>query len=146
MTGKGTFCGFVASTVLAMVLAGCGDTRAPSDAGSDGGASDVAGDSRAPSDAGSDGGASDVAGDSDSSGSVDTSSDGTVQGLCCAIDETPTCNCRQTGGTRQANGICPAVCDAVPIVEMRFLDENGCPTIKLSNRSCLDPVDASMGD
>jgi hypothetical protein len=75
------------------------------------------------------------------------STEGGAAVVCCEIDERPTCDCRQTGGTRQANGVCPADCDAVPGVVRRFVDENGCPAIELSKMSCLDPIgDASPGN
>jgi hypothetical protein len=66
--------------------------------------------------------------------------------VCCPIDERLTCDCRQTGGTRPWSGVCPAVCDAVPIVVKRFVDENGCPEIELSKMSCLDVPDGSTGN
>jgi hypothetical protein len=69
----------------------------------------------------------------------------TLSSGCCPIDERLTCDCRQTGGSRLSNGLCPAVCDAVPIVVRRFVDQNGCPAIELSSMSCLDPLDASTG-
>ena len=63
--------------------------------------------------------------------------------MCCPIDEFPTCDCRSTGGTRLPNGRCPGICDAVPIVVRRYVDNNGCPAIELSERSCLDRRDSA---
>jgi hypothetical protein len=74
-------------------------------------------------------------------GAVDAPAD-TLPSWCCKVDEIPTCSCRQIGGTRSETGMCPSICDAVPIVEERFVDQNGCPTIRLSSRSCLQPPDA----
>jgi hypothetical protein len=126
--------GRLASTLALLALVACEDSENDPDGGRDGGNRDATVDMA--DDAGSDGGNRDA--------TVDTGD--AVPSLCCPIDETPTCDCRKTGGSRQANGMCPAVCDAVPIVEMRFVDENGCPAIRLSERSCLDPTDASTGN
>jgi hypothetical protein len=62
---------------------------------------------------------------------------------CCPIDERVTCGCLTIGGTRPPNGVCPAVCDAVPVVVRRFRDQNGCAAVELSPKSCLEPPDAS---
>jgi hypothetical protein len=65
---------------------------------------------------------------------------------CCPIDEEQRCGCLKTGGTPLPNGMCPVVCDAVPIVVRRFVDEHGCPAVQLSPLSCLTPPDASAGN
>jgi hypothetical protein len=65
---------------------------------------------------------------------------------CCPIDEEQRCGCLKTGGTPLSNGTCPVVCDAVPIVVKRFVDEHGCPAVQLSPLSCLAPPDGSTGN
>jgi hypothetical protein len=104
--------------LIVVVSAGCHDSQQRADA-----ASDASPDAR------------------DHDAALDTTP--TTSSGCCPIDERLTCDCRQTGGTRLSNGLCPAVCDAVPIVVRRFVDQNGCPTIELSSMSCLDSMDAS---
>jgi hypothetical protein len=148
------------------LLVGCGDAETTSDAGPDaaGGAS---ADGPSASDALDGTNTTDVveARDGDGTNASDAleasfeNPDGTsdvsltgadaadaLPSLCCTIDETPTCDCRQVGGTRLATGSCRRECDAVPIVVRRFVDDNGCPTIELSPMSCLDVPDARPND
>ena len=117
IVGKGQAMGrFFAAGIAVLVLAACADGGIPSEP------------------PGADGGSDGAAGGPDA-----------LPAWCCMIDETVTCSCRQVGGTRSEAGVCLSICDAVPIVVSRFLDENGCPTIELSPRSCLDPMDAPAG-
>jgi hypothetical protein len=63
---------------------------------------------------------------------TDAASDANDASLCCPVDPpSNACDCTRMGGTPDANGRCPrAPCD-LPQKFAPYVDENGCPALKV---------------
>lgn len=68
---------------------------------------------------------SDSDSDADTDAAVDSDADTETTPQCCPIDDTPTCDCFDLGGS-VADG-CHNLCDAIPVGWTRTTDDNGCP-------------------